>query len=79
LVDERDPRAEPEHIREPDHPPAFKSELGVDTGIEVGLPIILGGIAACFFAYLTRASVLWIVGGVLVLIGLVVLLRNRRL
>ena len=79
MVDEKDPRAEPEHIRTPDHPPAFKSELGVDTGIEVGIPILLAGIAACIFAGLTGLTALWILGGALGLVGLVVLLRNRRL
>jgi hypothetical protein len=79
MVDERDPRAEPEHIREPEHPPAFKPELGVDTGIEVGVPMLAAGVVACFFAYLTGLAAIWIVGGALALIGLIVLLRNRRL
>jgi hypothetical protein len=79
MVDEKDPRAEPEHIRTPDHPPAFKSELGVDTGIEVGVPILLAGVVACFFAGVAGETVLWIVGGALVLVGGIVLLRNRRL
>lgn len=73
-----DPRTEPEHIRTPDHPPAFKSELGVNTGVEVGLPILATGAVVLFFAFMTRASEVWILGGALIVIGLIVMLRNRR-
>ncbi|MEA2348094.1 MAG: hypothetical protein QOG62_1881 [Thermoleophilaceae bacterium] len=74
-----DPRTQPEHIKAPEHPPAFKSSLGVDTGIEVGIPVLAAGVACCFFAFVVRATELWILGGALAAIGLIVMLRNRRL
>ena len=74
-----DPRTEPEHVRPPERPPAFKSELGVDTGIEVGLPILFGGVAVLFFAYATKVSTLWIIGAAVIAVGVIVIVRNRRL
>lgn len=68
-----DARAEPEHIRTPEHPPAFKSELGVDTGTEIGIPILAAGAVVLFFAFVTRATEVWVLGGVLILIGIIVM------
>ncbi|MBA2763793.1 MAG: hypothetical protein H0U42_03805 [Thermoleophilaceae bacterium] len=78
---DRDPRApiDPERFENPGKAPAMSRKLNVDTGWEIGLPMAVAGGAALFFALLTSAIPLWILGGVLVAVGVLLMARNKRL
>lgn len=78
---EHDPRApvDPKRFENPGKAPAMSNKLNVSTGWEIGLPMAVAGGAALFFALLTSATPLWILGGVLVVFGVLLMVRNKRL
>jgi hypothetical protein len=59
--------------------PSFGSKLNVSVPISVGLPLIVVGLFVIFTAVQTGQAVLWILGGVMTLLGAVLFASGKRL
>jgi hypothetical protein len=59
--------------------PSFGSRLNVSVPISFGLPLLVVGAFVIFTALRTDAVVLWVVGGVFLLAGVLLFASGKRL